>query len=68
MADSGRTEEHAAVVEEVAEMFKHSALIDTPSATEVAQETTARDHHVRRRVLYTDNTGIGYTRRTGAVT
>jgi len=46
-----RTEQHAAVVEQVAKMFKHGSLIDTSSATEIAQETTAGHHHVRRRVL-----------------
>jgi len=50
--ESGRTEQHAAVVEQVAEVLEHRSLVDSPSSTEVAQEPTARDHHVSRRVLY----------------
>ena len=49
--ESGRTEQHAAVVEQVAKVLEHRSLIDTTSSTEVAQEATAGDHHVRRRVL-----------------
>jgi len=50
--ESGRTEQHAAVVEQVAEVLEHRSLVDASSSTEVAQEPTTRDHHVSRRVLY----------------
>jgi len=56
--DSGRTKKHAAVVQQVAEMFEHGSLIDTSRTTEIAQETTACDHHVGRRILHRYTTNI----------
>ena len=63
IAESGRTEQHAAVVKQVAEMFKHGALIDTSCTTEVAEETTAGDHHVGWRILHSQ-TLVFTSRRT----
>ena len=46
-----RTEQHAAVVEQVSEMFEHRSLIDASRPAEITQEPTAGDDHVSRRIL-----------------
>ena len=45
------TEQHAAVVEQVAEVLKHRALVLAARPTEVAEEAAAWHDHVGRQVL-----------------
>lgn len=45
------TQQHATVFQQVAEMFKHGALVLTTGTTEVTEESTAHHHHLSRRIL-----------------
>lgn len=42
------TQAYAAVLQQVAQMIEHGALVLSADSTEVAQETTAVGHHLRK--------------------
>lgn len=46
------TEQHAAVVQHVAEVLKHGTLVLATGAAEVAQEPAAHHHHLRCSILH----------------
>ena len=47
------TEQHTALLQQVAEVFEDGALVLTSGSTEIAEEPAAGDHHVGDRVLET---------------
>lgn len=56
------TQADAAVLQEVAEVVKHGALVLPADATEVAEETAAVCHHSRKSDLLSGREGTNYAR------
>lgn len=55
------TQPHTAVLQEVAQVVKHSLLVLTADATEVAQEATTAGHHLGEGNLLRVKNSIHFT-------